>query len=84
MADIHVSPGPFRAVGSRVVRLAGLRCRLLYPAASSDGGEAPYLSEGRQTSEAWPWSDEATDHEIMGKTWVQFDFVLSEVGTNDI
>ena len=49
-------PGPFRAVGSRVLRLAGLRCRLLYPAAAVDGAAAaPYLSEGRQTSEPWPW-----------------------------
>ncbi|CAK9069626.1 unnamed protein product [Durusdinium trenchii] len=43
--------GPFRAVGSRVLRLAGLRCRVLYPA-QSNGKEAPYLSEGRRTSDA--------------------------------
>lgn len=52
-AEQHPSsfvPGPFRAVGSRVLRLAGLRCRVLYPA-QSNGKEAPYLSEGRRTSE---------------------------------
>lgn len=51
---LHVdslAKGPFSAVGSRVLRLAGLRCRVLYPA-EPNGKEAPYLSEGRQTSEA--------------------------------
>lgn len=46
-----LAKGPFSAVGSRVLRLAGLRCRVLYPA-QPNGKEAPYLSEGRQTSEA--------------------------------
>ena len=87
MADIpqiarptQTQPGPFRAVGSRVLRLAGLRCRLLYPAAVVDGAApAPYLAEGRQTSEPWPWIRRG-GHEIR-RYLIVFDpltFVLAQ------
>eukprot|EP00435_Cladocopium_sp_Y103_P071707 s200_g38.t1 len=57
--------GPFRAVGSRVVRLAGLRCRLLYPAAPSDGADAMarlvffpgFLLEHLGTATSGCWED---------------------------
>ncbi|CAE7262497.1 PLA2G7 [Symbiodinium natans] len=43
--------GPYKDVGSSLERFAGLRCRVLYPA-QRGGKEAPYLSEGRATSDA--------------------------------
>ncbi|CAJ1362990.1 unnamed protein product [Effrenium voratum] len=46
--------GPYQTIGSRLLRLANLRCRLLYPAdpAALGAPEAPYLSEGKKTSDA--------------------------------
>ncbi|KAJ1484115.1 hypothetical protein T484DRAFT_2541958 [Baffinella frigidus] len=48
-------PGPFSAVGSRVVRLPGeegARVRLFYPCdASSTHKDAPYMTDGRATSD---------------------------------
>eukprot|EP00929_Paragymnodinium_shiwhaense_P047336 TRINITY_DN24009_c0_g1_i1.p1 TRINITY_DN24009_c0_g1~~TRINITY_DN24009_c0_g1_i1.p1 ORF type:complete len:486 (+),score=90.24 TRINITY_DN24009_c0_g1_i1:57-1460(+) len=45
--------GSFQTIGSRIVSLGGLRCRVLYPAVAGSGaGEASYLSEGTKTSDA--------------------------------
>jgi len=44
--------GPIQSVGSEIVKLGGLRCRVFYPAASVTGKEAPYLTEGTGTSSA--------------------------------
>jgi len=49
--------GNYKAIGSQVVQIAGLRCRVFYPSGTqglngAPAVEAPYLTEGTGTSDA--------------------------------